>query len=202
MKMKNLFFTLIALCSLGLASVNALEIGDRAPAFTLTDTNGKKHNLADFSGKVVVLEWTNHGCPFVKKHYAPGNMQKLQKEWTSAGVVWLTISSTNSGHADYQTPAQANQWLQESKAAPTAMLLDEDGRVGKLYEAKTTPHMYIIGANGTLLYQGAIDSMRTAKSEDIAKADNYVALALGEIMAGKVVTKSSTKPYGCSVKYK
>ncbi len=201
MNILKIFYHFIACCSLIAASVHALETGDPAPAFSLTDTNGKKHSLTDYSGKVVVLEWTNHGCPFVKKHYAPGNMQKLQKEWTSAGVVWLTISSTNPKHPDYQTPAQANQWLQENKAAPTAMLLDEDGRVGKLYGAKTTPHLFIIGADGKLLYQGAIDSIRSPKSEDIAKADNYVSQALREITAGKPVSNPTTKPYGCSVKY-
>lgn len=184
------------------AALAAVEIGASAPEFTLTDTNGKSHNLSDFKGKFVVLEWTNHACPFVVKHYAPGAMQALQKDYTSKGAIWLTISSTNTSHQDYQTPAQANEWLKKHNAASTAMLLDADGKVGRAYDAKTTPHIYIINPEGKLVYQGAIDSIPSAKADDVAKADNYVKLAMAELLEGKSVSKATTRPYGCSVKYK
>ncbi|MDX2109629.1 MAG: thioredoxin family protein [Verrucomicrobiota bacterium] len=202
--MSNIIRTITAIALFAFASVaaHAIETGSTAPEFTLTDSNGTSHKLSDFKGKHVVLEWTNHGCPFVVKHYAPGNMQKLQKEWTGKGVIWLTINSTNADHQDYQSPAQANAWLKETKAAPTAFLIDADGKVGHLYDAKTTPHLFIIDPAGKLIYQGAIDSIRSPKSEDIAKAENYVEAALKAATAGKPVATPTTKSYGCGVKYK
>jgi hypothetical protein len=172
-----------------------------APEFTLTDIQGKSHALSSFKGKTVVLEWVNHGCPFVKKHYDSGNMQKLQKEATGSGVVWLSICSSAAGKQGHMTPEEWKKATAEKGTGETAVLLDADGKVGKLYAAKTTPHMYIIDAAGKLVYQGAIDSNSSANKDDIAGATNYVRAALAEIAAGKPVTTGTTKPYGCSVKY-
>lgn len=189
---------------LGSFSTHANElavIGKPAPEFTLTDTNGKSHNLSDFKGKTVVLEWINHGCPFVVKHYVDGNMQKLQKTYTDKGVIWLSICSSAEGKQGHLTPADWNKTNAEKKAMPTAVLLDGDGKVGKIYSAKVTPHMYIINAEGVLVYNGAIDSIKSTDSADVAKAENFVAKALDEVLAGKPVTTPSTAAYGCSVKY-
>lgn len=198
---------ILALSSLALAlalSPAQAEVknGEPAPDFTLTDSNGKSHKLSDFKGKLVVLEWTNADCPFVVKHYASNNMQKLQKELTSQEIVWLTINSSAEGKQGHCTPEQANEKVKKSGAAPTAVLLDSDGKVGKQYGAKTTPHMYIVDKQGVLQYQGAIDSDTSPKQDAIAGAENYVKTAVDEILAGKPVTKANTKPYGCSVKYK
>lgn len=176
-------------------------IGKAAPGFTLTDTSGKKWTLASQKGKVVVLEWFNHGCPFVKKHYDSGNMQKLQKEYTGKGVVWLAISSSAKGKQGYEAPAEHDKAFKDRNAAPTAVLMDEDGKVGKAYGAKTTPHMYVIDKNGKLVYAGAIDDKPGVEQSEIASAKNYVKAALDEVLAGKTVTASETKSYGCSVKY-
>jgi len=193
---------LLACTLLSAAAVTAeVKTGDPAPAFTLTDSNGKSHSLESFKGKTVVLEWVNHGCPFVKKHYDSGNMQSLQKDWTGKGVVWLSICSSAPGKQGHQSPADWNKTVADKKASPTAVLIDEDGKVGKAYGAKTTPHMYIIAPDGKLVYQGAIDSVSSANNDDIAGATNYVSAALAEVLAGKPVTNGSTKPYGCSVKY-
>jgi peroxiredoxin len=173
-----------------------------APDFTLPDSNGKSHSLSDYKGKIVVLEWLNHGCPFVKKHYNSGQMQKLQETYGKKGVIWFSIISSAPGKQGYCTPEQANELIKEKKAAPTALLLDPDGEVGKLYGAKTTPHMYIITSDGVLVYNGAIDDIRSSKVEDIAKAKNYVQIGLDEVMAGKEVSTKTSVPYGCSVKYK
>jgi peroxiredoxin len=177
------------------------EVGQPAPAFTLKDTSGKSHNLSDFKGKVVVLEWVNHGCPFVKKHYAPGNMQKLQKEATDKGVVWLSICSSAPGKQGHMDAAAAAAKSKEVNANATAYLLDEDGTVGKAYNARTTPEMFVINKEGVLVYMGAIDDKPTADSGDIASAVNHVTAALEEVLAGKPVTVAKTKSYGCSVKY-
>jgi hypothetical protein len=191
-----------ALLTLGSAlTTQAAEVGKPAPAFTLTDTNGKSHNLADFKGKTVVLEWINHGCPFVVKHYSGGHMQVLQKDSTGKGIVWLSICSSAPGKQGHMSADEWNKTNTEKKASPTAVLLDEDGKVGKLYDAKTTPHMYVINAEGTLVYAGAIDSIKSTSSDDVPKATNYVKVALDEILAGKPVTTATTAPYGCSVKY-
>jgi peroxiredoxin len=191
-----------ALLTLGSAlTTQAAEVGKPAPAFTLTDTNGKSHNLADFKGKTVVLEWINHGCPFVVKHYSGGHMQALQKEYSGKGIVWLSICSSAPGKQGHMSADEWNKTNKEKNASPTAVLLDEDGKVGKLYDAKTTPHMYVINAEGTLVYAGAIDSIKSTSSDDVPKATNHVKAALDEILAGKPVTTATTAPYGCSVKY-
>jgi peroxiredoxin len=175
--------------------------GQPAPAFTLTDSNGTTHSLADFKGKVVVLEWWNPECPFVGKHYGSGNMQKLQKEWTGKGVVWLTVNSSAQGKQGYVDGAKANALMKEKSGAPTAILLDHDGKVGRAYGAKTTPHMFVIDAKGTIVYAGGIDDKPSTDQADIATAKNYVSAALAEVTAGKPVTIASSTPYGCSVKY-
>ena len=176
-------------------------VGQSAPGFTLTDTAGKPVRLADFKGKTVVLEWTNPGCPFVRKHYQ-GNMQALQKEAAAQGVVWLAINSTETASGDYLSPAQLARWMQDKQAAPTATLMDEDGVVGKAYGARVTPHMYIVNAQGVLVYAGGIDSIPSSRVDDIPKANPYIRQALGEIKAGKPLSVSTSQAYGCSVKYK
>lgn len=176
-------------------------VGQSAPGFTLTDTAGKPVRLADFKGKTVVLEWNNPGCPFVRKHYQ-GNMQSLQKEAAAQGVVWLAINSTETASGDYLSPAQLARWMQDKQAAPTATLMDEDGVVGKAYGARVTPHMYIVNAQGVLVYAGGIDSIPSSRVDDIPKATPYIRQALGEIKAGKPLSVSTSQAYGCSVKYK
>jgi alkyl hydroperoxide reductase subunit AhpC len=187
--------------ALALSTAWAARVGDRAPDFTATDSNGKVHKLSEYSGKYVVLEWHNRGCPYTAKHYDSGNMQRLQHEWTARGVIWLTVISSAPGKQGYVTAADENAFLKQANAAPTAVLLDPTGALGHLYEAKTTPHMFIIDPQGTLIYNGAIDDKSTTEVTDINGARNYVSLALGEALAGKPVTSPSTSPYGCSVKY-
>jgi len=179
----------------------AVKTGDPAPGFTAVDSNGKQQKLSEYKGKYVVLEWHNQGCPYTKKHYDSGNMQRLQKEWTAKGVIWLTVISSAPGKQGFVTPAQENEYLKKMNAVPTAVLMDPAGTLGHLYDAKTTPQMYIIDPKGTLVYQGAIDDRPTADQSDIAGAKNYVNAALTEIMAGKQVSDPATRPYGCSVKY-
>ena len=178
----------------------AAGVGQAAPDFTLMDTAGKPVKLSDFKGKTVVLEWNNPGCPFVRKHYQ-GNMQALQKEATGQGVVWLAINSTRDDSADYLTPPQLGRWMTEQKASPSATLMDEDGKVGEAYAARVTPHMYIVNAQGVLVYAGGIDSIASARVEDIPKATNYVRQAMAEIQAGKPVSMANSRAYGCSIKY-
>ena len=179
----------------------APKAGDAAPNFTLPDTNGKSHSLADFKGSYVVLEWVNHGCPFVRKHYDSGNMQSLQKEFTVKGVKWLSVCSSAPGKQGNLSAEEWNKVEKEKGAAPTAVLLDPEGNVGRLYGAKNTPHMFVINPEGKIIYDGAIDSIRSPDTADIPKATNYVKTALEESMAGKLVSTASTQPYGCSVKY-
>lgn len=177
-------------------------IGKKAPVFSLLDLEGKKRAPADYKGKFVVLEWTNYGCPFVKKHYEAGNMQALQKEVLARGAVWLTIASSAKGKQGHMT---AQEWVSAAKeqgSAGTAILPDPDGKAGRLYGAMTTPHLYIVDPAGVLIYKGAIDNKPTADRADIPGAVNYVKKALDEALAGKPVSEPSTKPYGCSVKYK
>ena len=184
---------------------NALSepsVGSPAPAFTLTDTNGKQRKLSDFKGKYVVLEWVNFGCPFVKKHYGSGNMQATQKKAVDKGAVWLSVCSSAEGKQGHMSAADWNEQIAERKLASTAVLIDESGAVGKSYGAKTTPHMYIINPDGVLIYKGAIDDKPTTSQDDIPGARNYVLAALDESMAGKAVSTASTRAYGCSVKYK
>jgi len=172
-----------------------------APAFSLPDNTGKTHALADYRGKWVVLEWVNHGCPFVKKHYGPGNMQGLQKRYAEKGVIWLSICSSAPGKQGHQDAAGWTETLKSIGAAPTAMLLDVDGKVGRLYDAKTTPQMVVIDPQGAIVYGGAIDDRPTANSADIAGARNYVVEVLDAVLSGKPAPVTESKPYGCSVKY-
>jgi len=192
---------LLVVCALAILSLAAPRAGDQAPAFTATDSNGKTHNLSDFNGKFVILEWTNSGCPFTRKHYGSGNMQKLQKEWTSKGVVWLTVLSSAPGKEGYKTASEENAYVKQVNASPTAVLMDPSGDLGHLYGAKATPHMFVIDPSGKLVYAGAIDDKPSTNSGDIPKSKNYLNVALSEAMAGKPVTTASTQPYGCSVKY-
>jgi peroxiredoxin len=177
------------------------SVGQSAPDFKVKDTSGKDHSLGAYKGKFVVLEWVNPGCPFVQKHYDTSNMQATQKAAESKGVVWLTVSSTAPDAGDYKKPSELAAWLKEKGAAPTATLMDEDGKIGKAYGARTTPHMYVINPEGKLVYAGAIDSKATARKDDVKTATNYVTAALTEAMAGKAVSKSTSEPYGCSIKY-
>jgi peroxiredoxin len=185
-----------------MASAFAVKIGEPAPNFTGVDSNGKQQSLSAYKGKFVVLEWHNQGCPYTRKHYESGNMQRLQKEWTSKGVIWLTVISSAPGTQGFVTPTQENEYLQKMNAAPTAVIMDPGGSLGHLYGAKTTPHMFIIDPSGTLIYNGAIDDHATSDQADIASSKNYVSMALQEAMSGKPVTDAATRPYGCSVKYK
>ena len=194
---------LIPLFALGLSlrASAAVEPGEEAPDFSLTDSKGTPHKLSDFRGKLVVLEWLNHDCPFVKKHYGGGNMQNLQKEYTAKGVVWLSIISSAPGKQGHRTGPQADADTKDKNANPTAVLLDPAGEVGQKYEAKTTPHMFVIDKEGKVIYAGAIDSIRSADPADTARSENYVRQALDAALAGKAVPNPSTKPYGCGVKY-
>lgn len=182
-------------------SMKEPAVGSPAPAFTLTDTKGKQHNLADYKGKYVVLEWVNFGCPFVKKHYESGNMQATQKKAVDKGVVWLSVNSSAKWKQGNMSPAAWNEEIADRKLSSTAVLLDESGAVGKSYGAKTTPHMYIVNPDGVLIYKGAIDDQPSTSKDDIPGARNYVLAALDESLAGKPVSTASTQSYGCSVKY-
>jgi peroxiredoxin len=177
-------------------------VGQAAPAFTLKDSNGKTVNLADYKGKTVVLEWHNSECPFVKKHYDSANMQGLQSKYGKDGVVWLSVNSTETGHGDYKKPEQVNAILKAANASPTAYLMDESGATGKAYGAKTTPHMYVINPQGTLVYAGGIDDKRSTNPADVKTAKNFVSAALDEMKAGKPISVATSTPYGCSIKYK
>jgi hypothetical protein len=177
-------------------------VGQQAPDFVAVDTTGAKHKLSDFAGKFVVLEWTNPGCPFVRKHYGSGNMPATQKAATDKGVVWLAINSTERAATDYLKPDALDAWMKSQKAAPTAVLMDEDGLIGQVYGARTTPHIFIIDPKGTLVYAGGIDSIASARVDDIKTATNYVNQALGEAFGGRPISAATTRPYGCSIKYK
>ena len=191
----------LMLCAVPLLSA-AAKVGDAAPAFTATASNGKTVRLADYRGKYVVLEWHNNGCPYVGKHYNSGNMQRLQKHWTSQGVVWLTILSSAPGKQGYVTASEENDYLTKEQAVPTAALLDPTGEIGHLYDAKTSPQMVVINPQGVVIYSGAIDDKPTTDLQDVQGATNYVSLALEQAMAGKPVQTPATRPYGCSVKYR
>jgi peroxiredoxin len=179
----------------------AAKIDETAPDFTLTDSRNQTVSLSDYKGKLVVLEWTNHECPFVRKHYESGNMQKLQRDYTAKDVVWLSIISSAPGKQGHVTGDQAEELNKSRKAAPTAILLDPTGKVGQSYGAKTTPHMYIVDKEGVLRYAGGIDNTKSTDQADIKTARNYVAQSLDELLAGKAVSEPSTAPYGCGVKY-
>ena len=179
----------------------AAKVGAPAPDFTATASDGKTYHLADYRGKFVVLEWHNNGCPYTKKHYESGNMQRLQKEWTGKGVVWFTIISSAPGTQGYMTAEQENAYVGKMQAAPTAVLLDSTGDVGHLYDAKTTPQLVVIDPQGTVIYDGAIDDHPTTETSDIPQSKNYLDLALKQATAGKQVEVATSRPYGCSVKY-
>lgn len=201
MKTRTILAALTLLAIPSLFATETAKVGTPAPAFSLTDAKGETHSLADYKGKVVVLEWFNPECPFVKKHYGSGNMQKLQQEYAGKGVVWLSIDSSAEGKEGHLTPETATKQMSAWKMEHTTLLLDGDGKAGQAYGAKNTPHMFIVGADGNLVYQGAIDSKASPNPADLAGATNYVKVALDETLAGKPVTTATTKPYGCSVKY-
>jgi hypothetical protein len=180
----------------------AVNVGQRAPDFVAVDVTGKQHRLSDFAGKYVVLEWTNPGCPFVRKHYGAGNMQSTQKAAADKGVVWLAINSTERAASDYLPAPQLAAWMKEKAAAASHVLMDEDGTIGRAYGARTTPHLYIVDPKGVLVYAGGIDSIASARESDIKSATNYVNQALGEAFGGKPITAAATRAYGCSIKYK
>ncbi|MBL0917355.1 MAG: redoxin domain-containing protein [Hydrogenophaga sp.] len=184
-----------------LPAAHAAAVGQAAPDFTLMDTAGKPVKLSDFRGKHVVLEWNNPGCPFVRKHYQ-GNMQALQKDAASKGIVWLAINSTEDASADYLSGPQLARWMGEKQAAPTATLMDEEGQVGRAYAARVTPHMYIVDPQGKLVYAGGVDSIASARADDIPKATPFIRNAMGEIAAGKPLSVSTSRPYGCTIKFK
>jgi hypothetical protein len=190
----------LALLSFGLTAF-AVVPGSTAPDFKGTDSNGVQHALSQYRGKYVVLEWANKGCPYDQKHYVSGNMEALQKEWTTKGVVWLSVISSAHGEQGYVTPEEENAYIKSMHVASTAVLLDPAGDIGRLYEAKTTPHMFVIDPAGKLIYQGAIDDKPTPDQEDLKGARNYLNETLTAAMSGKPVAVTSTRPYGCSVKY-
>jgi AhpC/TSA family protein len=192
-------FTILMLASH--LAISAAKVGQPAPDFTGTASNGKSYHLADYQGKFVVLEWHNNGCPYTQKHYKSGNMQNLQKQWTAKGVVWFTVISSAPGKQGYVNANEENNYLAKMGAAPTAVLLDPAGAIGHLYDAKTTPQMIVINPQGAMIYDGAIDNRPTDDVKDIPGATNYVSLALGQSLAGKPVETAATRPYGCSVKY-
>jgi peroxiredoxin len=202
MKTKSILTVLCSLAAGTLFALDAPPVGSNAPDFSLPDAAGKTHSLSQYKGKYVVLEWFNPECPFVKKHYGGGNMQKLQQEYTGKGVVWLTIDSNAAGTEGSLSPEQAEKVAKAWNTHQTALLLDPDGKAGRAYGSKNTPNMVIINPDGKIVYQGAIDSKATPNPADIPSSTNYVKAALDESMSGKPVSNSTTKPYGCSVKYK
>jgi hypothetical protein len=202
MKRSNFYYTLVVLVLFKAPLlIAAAKVGEAAPDFTATASNGKTFHLADYRGKYVVLEWHNNGCPYVGKHYNSGNMQRLQKQWTSQGVAWFTILSSAPGKQGYVTASQENDYMAKMQAAPTAALLDPTGGTGHLYDAKTSPQMVVINPQGVVIYDGAIDDKPTTDLNDVPGSKNYVNLALEQAMAGKPVETPATRPYGCSVKY-
>lgn len=179
----------------------AVENGMPAPAFAVRDAAGVERRLSEFAGRTIVLEWTNHDCPYVRKHYDGGNMQALQRQATADGVVWLSVISSAPGEQGHVTAAQAAALTESRAASPTAVLLDVDGAMGRAYGARTTPHMFVINATGRVVYQGAIDDRPSARASSLAGATNYVSAALADVAAGRPVATAQTTPYGCSVKY-
>src|SRR5437588_2428604 len=200
--MKTVLLALISLTATTLIAADSPPVGAAAPDFSLPDAAGKTHSLSEYKGKYVVLEWFNPECPFVKKHYGSGNMQKLQSEYTGKGVVWLTIDSNAPGSEGNLSPEQAQKVIKDWKTKQTALLLDPEGKAGRTYNARNTPHMFVINPEGKIIYEGAIDSKASPNPADIPSSTNYVKVALDESMSGKPVSKADTRPYGCSVKYK
>ena len=201
LKIANVLYAAGILGGFAVCASAQVQIGGPAPAFTATDSNGKTESLSQAKGKYVVLEWHNQGCPYTKKHYTSGNMQLLQKEWTAKGVEWFTVISSAPGQQGYMTPEAENAYVKKVGAVPTAVLLDKDGKVGHLYDAKTTPQMVVIDPSGKVIYDGAIDDRPTPSPEDVKGAKNYVSEALTASLSGKPVATPYTRPYGCSVKY-
>ena len=195
------FILLSILTAFSLSTYAGVNVGKPAPDFTGVDSQGIKHSLSQYKGKTVVLEWTNHDCPYVKKHYNSGNMQKLQKHATANDVVWLSIISSKPGKQGHVSGKQADELTQSRNASPSAVILDESSEIGIMYGAKTTPHMYIVDKTGQLVYMGGIDNIPSKDEDDIPKSKNYVRAALDEMVAGKPIKESITRPYGCSVKY-
>jgi peroxiredoxin len=194
-------FGRIAPAGLAADSSAQARLGAPAPAFSLSDSNGRSVSLSDFKGKTIVLEWTNHECPYVRKHYGGQNMQALQKKWTAQGVVWLTVISSHPGAQGFVHGVEANKLTEDRGAAPTAVLLDPKGGVGRSYGAQVTPHMYVITGDGALVYMGGIDDKPTTRLEDLKTAKNFVDAALSEVVAGKPVSVKTSRPYGCTIKY-
>ncbi len=201
MKTSALTLALTSLAFSTLLAIDSPPVGSAAPDFTAKDSKGETQSLSKYKGKFVVLEWFNPECPFVKKHYGTGNMQNLQKEYTQKGVVWLSVDSSAPGAEGNLSAEQAEKVVSSWNGRATAMVLDPDGKVGRAYGAKNTPHMFVINPDGKVVYEGAIDSKRTPNPDDIPSSTNYVKVALDEAMAGKPVSTANTKPYGCSVKY-
>jgi peroxiredoxin len=200
--LKLLTTTLVAAVLAVPAFATGPDLGKPAPDFAAADTNGKPVKLADFKGKLVILEWSNHQCPYVRKHYGAGNMQKTQEAARALGVTWITIISSAPGEQGHVNAAEANKLTAERNAKPHHVVLDPKGQIGRQYAARVTPHMYIVGADGKLLYKGAIDSIRSSRQSDIPNAKNYVTAALGEINAGKPIDDADTAAYGCTIHYK
>ena len=201
MKLLRVLPIFLVLLAAPLCAFAAAVVGKPAPDFTLTDSNGTAHSLTDYKGKIVVLEWNNPECPFVKKHYSSGNIPKQQSEATANGVIWLTVNSGASGKQGHVDGTMANAFLAQYHAKPTAYLVDADGKVGRLYGAQTTPHLFVIDEKGVLRYNGGIDSIASTDKDDLAKATQFVPQVIGEIKSGKAVSVSTSEPYGCSVKY-
>ncbi len=202
MKTKLLLTAITTLAAGALYAADVPPVGSAAPDFSAPDANGKTQSLSEFKGKYVVLEWFNPECPFVKKHYGSDNMQKLQAEYTGKGVVWLTIDSNAPGTEGNITADQAKKIMDSWKTKQTALLLDSESKVAKLYGAKNTPNMVVISPEGKIVYEGAIDSKATPNPADIPTSTNYVKAALDEALSGKPISNAQTRPYGCSVKYK
>lgn len=202
MKIKLLLSALTCLASTALFAADSPAVGSAAPDFSVSDSKGKTQSVSQYKGKYVVLEWFNPDCPFVKKHYGGGNMQKLQKELTGKGVIWLSVDSSAPGKDGNLSPEEGEKKMTEWKTHSTALLLDADGKAGQAYGAKNTPHMFVINPEGKIIYEGAIDSKASPNPADIPSSTNYVKAALDEALAGKPVSTANTKPYGCSVKYK
>jgi peroxiredoxin len=201
MKRRSLMLGSIPLVLAPAAAFASADLGAIAPAFSTTDSNGKSWSLAELKGKIVVIETTNHDCPYVSKHYRSGNMQAQQREAAAKGVVWLTVAASAPGEQGYVTASEANAIVAKNKAVPAAVLLDPKSLIAHAYGATVTPHMYVIDKAGMLVYKGGIDSIPSANIDDISKAKQYVRMALDEVLAGKPVADSSTRPYGCSLKY-
>lgn len=185
----------------GATRADGLEPGKAAPDFTATDINGAEVTLSKLKGKIVVLEWNNPECPFVKKHYGAGNMQKTQKYAADKGVVWISVNSGADGKQGHLTPKEANAMIGLQKAKPAHYIIDDSGKIGHMYGAKTTPHMFVIDSGGKIAYMGAIDSIASADPADIQTADNHVIAAIDALADGKEPAVTQTQPYGCSVKY-